>query len=106
MNFIHNEQRAVVKLPFSLGEKKAVDMVGPRWVPRMLYDQKKETRLDICRSLLTRHTADPAGYMDRVITIDESWISFFILETESNSNNGNTETHSLRKNSDKPSRMV
>ena len=45
--------------------------VSARWVPRMLTEDQKRSRLDISRYLLSRYEDDPEEFMDRVVTQDE-----------------------------------
>ena len=45
--------------------------VSARWVPRMLTEDQKRSRLDISRYLLSRYEDDPAEFMERVVTQDE-----------------------------------
>ena len=42
--------------------------VSAIWVPRMLTDYQKRTRLDISRYLLYRYEDDPGDFIDRVVT--------------------------------------
>ena len=41
--------------------------VSARWVPRMLTDDQKRSRLDISRYLLSRYEDDPEDFIDRVV---------------------------------------
>ena len=51
--------------------------VSARWVPRMLIDDQKRTRLDISRYLLSHSEDDPGDFIDRVVTQDETWVHHF-----------------------------
>ena len=46
--------------------------VSARWMPRMLTEDQKRSRLDISRYLLSRYEDEPGEYMDRVVTQDET----------------------------------
>ena len=51
--------------------------VSARWVPGMLTDDQKRSRLDISRYLLSRYEDDPGDFIDRVVTQDETWVHYF-----------------------------
>ena len=51
--------------------------VSARWVPRMLADDQKQSRLDISRYLLSRYEDDPGDFIDRVVTQDETQVHHF-----------------------------
>ena len=48
-----------------------------RWVPRMLTDDQKRSRLDLFRYLLSRYEDDSGDFIDRVVTQDETWAHHF-----------------------------
>ena len=48
--------------------------VSARWVPRILTDDQKRSRLDISMYLLSRSEDDPGDFIDRVVTQDEAWV--------------------------------
>lgn len=56
--------------------------LSARWVPRMLTDAHKQTRIDICSRLLTRYRHDKENFLARLVTIDESWIYHYDVETK------------------------
>lgn len=47
--------------------------VCARWVPRMLTDEMKANRKQICEQLLTRYEAEGDAFLHRIVTGDESW---------------------------------
>jgi len=51
-----------------LGMKK----VSACWVPRMLTDEQKQNRVDVCTDLLCRLQAQPQIFLDRIVTQDET----------------------------------
>ena len=59
--------------------------VSARWVPRMLTEDQKRSRLDISRYLLSRYEDDPEEFMDRVVTQDETWVHHFDPESKKQS---------------------
>ena len=48
-----------------------------RWVPRMLTEDQKRSRLDISRYLLSRYEDDPQKFMDLIVNQDETWVHHF-----------------------------
>ena len=48
-----------------------------RWVPRMLTDDQKRTRLDISMLLLSRYEDDPGDFIERFVTQDYIWVHYF-----------------------------
>ena len=48
----------------------------------MLTDDKKRSRLDISRYLLSRYEDDPDDFIDRVVTQDETWVHHFDPESK------------------------
>ena len=54
-----------------------MSMVSARWVPRMLTDDQKRSRLDISRYLLSQYEDEPGDFIDRVVTQDETWVHHF-----------------------------
>ena len=59
--------------------------VSARWVPRMLTEDQKRSRLDISRYLLSRYEDDPEEFMDRVVTQDGSRDHHFDPESKKQS---------------------
>ena len=51
--------------------------VSARWVLGMLTDDQKRTWLDISRYLLSRYKDDPGDFIERVVTLDETWVHHF-----------------------------
>ena len=55
-----------------LTDISGMSKVLARWVPRMLADDQKRTRLDMSRYLLSRYEDDPGDFFERVVTQDET----------------------------------
>ena len=44
-----------------------------RWVPRMLTQEHKERRMQVCQELLNQYEAEGDSFLDRIISGDETW---------------------------------
>jgi len=51
--------------------------VSACWVPRMLTDEQKQNRVDVCTDLLCRLQAQPQIFLNRIVTHDDSWVHHF-----------------------------
>ncbi len=58
--------------------------VSPKFVPRLLTDEQKRHRMDLCRQNLDRLKADNT-LLEKIITTDESWFSVFEPDTKQDS---------------------
>lgn len=47
-----------------------------RWVPHQLSDAQKQTRINLCTELLARWSHRWSRFRSRLITVDETWISY------------------------------
>ncbi|UYV60224.1 hypothetical protein LAZ67_1000475 [Cordylochernes scorpioides] len=52
-----------------------------RWMPRLLTKEMKEKRLNACKELLERYEIEDKGFLDRIVTGDESWIHHHIPDS-------------------------
>jgi len=59
--------------------------VCARWVPRMLTLEKKQVRLATSHDNLSLYNADPARFLRRYVTMDETWAHHFDHETKQQS---------------------
>ena len=57
-------------------------MVSARWVPRMLTDEQKQNRVDVCTDLLCHLQAQPQIFLNRIVMQDDSWVHHFDPETK------------------------
>jgi len=62
----------------TLGYRK----VCARWVPRMLTQEHKENRMQVCQDLLNQYEADGDSFLDRIITGDETWCHHYEPESK------------------------
>ena len=58
--------------------------VASKFVPRILTDEQKERRVEICQELLDRANADP-DFMETIVTGDETWVYGYDVETKAQS---------------------
>ena len=56
-----------------------------RWIPKMLNTDQKRSRVECCEQLLKRFERDGGKFMDRIVTVDETWISLYTPETKAQS---------------------
>ena len=56
--------------------------VSARWVPRILTDHQKRTRLYISRYLLSQYEDDPEDFIKGVVTQAETWVHHFDPESK------------------------
>jgi histone-lysine N-methyltransferase SETMAR len=62
----------------SLGFRK----VSARWVPKLLTEEHKRNRPDVCCRLLERYNREGDNFLNRIITGDENWIRHDKPETK------------------------
>lgn len=53
-----------------------------RWVPKQLSSVHKARRMEIAHSFLSPHEEEGEEFLDKIISGDETWISFINVETE------------------------
>jgi len=56
--------------------------VFARWVPLQLTAELKEGRVDACQELLKRFEAEGDGFLERIVTGDETWVHYQQPETK------------------------
>jgi len=56
--------------------------VCARWVPRMLTQEHKENRMQVCQDQLNQYEADGDSSLDRIITDDERWCHHYEPESK------------------------
>ena len=62
-------------------ENLAMRKICAKLVPKILTDDQKQRRVSACEDLLQRVEEDP-GFLDNVITGDESWFFEYVPETK------------------------
>ena len=63
----------------------AMSKIMARWVPRLLTDEMKTERLR-CSRILLNHVKDSPNFVDRLVTVDESWVYQYDPEIKYKSN--------------------
>ena len=61
----------------TLTDISGMSKVSARWVPLMLTDDQKRTRLDISRYLLSHYEDDVGDFIEGIVTQDETWFHHF-----------------------------
>ena len=56
-----------------------------RWVPRLLKNEERETRVAVSRQFLRRVSREGDRFLDRIITCEETWLWLFDPETKQQS---------------------
>jgi len=56
--------------------------VCARWVPRMLTQELKEHRMQVCQYLLNQYEAEGDSFLDHIITGDETWCHHYEPESK------------------------
>lgn len=56
--------------------------VSARWVPRLLTEDQKRQRLEMCKRLLIRYEAEGEAFLHRIITCDETWVHHYTPESK------------------------
>ncbi|CAK1581831.1 unnamed protein product [Parnassius mnemosyne] len=59
--------------------------VSARWLPRLLSVEQKRTRLTISRDCLQLFEADADDFLNRFVTMNETWVHYCTLETKQQS---------------------
>ncbi|GFR64179.1 histone-lysine N-methyltransferase SETMAR [Elysia marginata] len=54
----------------------------PKWVPHLLTDEHKESRVNISRNFLRRFQTEQNDFLGRIITGDETWVYSWDPETK------------------------
>jgi len=59
--------------------------VSARWVPKLLSVEHKRTRLTLSRECLDMYQAEPVKFLDRFVTMDETWVHHHTPESKQQS---------------------
>lgn len=64
-----------------LTEKLNMHRVAAKFLPRLMTDEQKAHRVDVCRQLLEQSNGDET-FLQRIITGDETWVYGYDIETK------------------------
>ena len=56
--------------------------VSARWVPRMLTDENKASRVAVCQAMLSCDKGMNSVFFSSVVTMDKTWVPMFNPETK------------------------
>jgi len=56
--------------------------VSAKWVPRMLTDENKASRVAMCQAMLSRDKGMNSAFFSSVVAMDETWMPMFNPETK------------------------
>ena len=68
-----------------LHDELHMSKVCARWVPKMLSDDMKQSRVTISGAMLTRYNTNPDDFHFRVVTCDETWLYHYDPESKQES---------------------
>ena len=68
-----------------LHDELHMSQVCARWVPKMLSDDMKQSRVTISGAMLTRYNTNPDDFHFRVVTCDETWLYHYDPESKQES---------------------
>ena len=68
-----------------LHDELHMSKVCARWVPKMLSDDMKQSRVTISGAMLTRYNTNPDDFHLRVVTCDETWLYHYDPESKQES---------------------
>ncbi|PNF17937.1 hypothetical protein B7P43_G14737 [Cryptotermes secundus] len=67
-----------------LSEELNMRMIAAKFVPRLLQNEQKQHRLEVCRELQQQLQEDP-NFLSKVVTGDESWVHGYDPESKQQS---------------------
>ena len=59
--------------------------VAARWIPRLLNKDQKQARISAAEGFLQRFHCEGQQFLDKIVTVDETWVSTFDPETKQSS---------------------
>ena len=68
-----------------LTEDLEMRKISAHWVPRLLTVDQKHTRCKLSRANLNLFEEDPANFLKRFVTMDETWVHHFTQEAKQQS---------------------
>lgn len=68
-----------------LTENLGMERICARWVPKLLSIDDRKKRVNASRSFMKRFKDEGEGFLDRIITMDETWLHYYDPETKQQS---------------------
>jgi len=65
-----------------LNDDLIMQKVSARWLPRMLTDENKASRVTMCQAMLSHDKGMNSAFFSSVVTMDETWMPMFNPETK------------------------
>jgi histone-lysine N-methyltransferase SETMAR len=62
-----------------------MNLICARWVPRILSEENMTNRTEASRQFLRKFNQSGIGFLDRIITTDETWCYYYDPETKQQS---------------------
>jgi hypothetical protein len=56
--------------------------ITAQWVPKLLSDEQKNVRVQICETLLARYKNEGDAFLDRIVTVAETWCHHHMPESK------------------------
>ena len=79
-----------------------MNRICARWVPRMLSEENMTNRTEASRQFLRKFSQSGIGFLDRIITTDETWFHYYDPETKQHSSQWkNVDSSAKKSKSDK-----
>ncbi len=66
-------------------EKLNMRRVCARWIPRLITQEQKNERVNISTRCLQKYQHQGQRFLEKIVTVDETWISLFEPETKQES---------------------
>ena len=62
-------------------EQMNMRWICARWIPKMLTENQKRMRKKSCKRIMGRVLQERPNFLERIVTVDETWISFYMPAT-------------------------
>ena len=80
-----------------LTEDLEMRKLSAHWVPRLLTVEQKHTRRTLSRMNVNLFEEDPANFLKRFVTMDETRVHHFTQRPNNNRNNGSTQANPCQR---------
>lgn len=65
-----------------LAEQLGLLKLSTRWVPRLLTEQHRNARKEVCQRLLTRYEEEGKPFLNHIVTVDVTWVHHYTSESK------------------------